>query len=117
MLTSEILGIVLSGAQPENLDYQTVFVELCHSLNNMLKKHIYIDSKLSGSTGVMVMSHEKKLICANVGDSRAVLYRLVDESQLEFIPMSRDQKPSDPAERQRIIAHGGKVHPCRCRFV
>lgn len=83
----------------------------------MLKKHIYIDSKLSGSTGVMVMSHEKKLICANVGDSRAVLYRLVDETQLEFIPMSRDQKPSDPAERQRVIAHGGKVHPCRRSLV
>lgn len=83
----------------------------------MLKKHIYIDSKLSGSTGVMVMSHQKKLICANVGDSRAVLYRVVDESQLEFIPMSRDQKPSDPTERQRIIAHGGKVHPCRRRIL
>lgn len=83
----------------------------------MLKKHIYIDSKLSGSTGVMVMSHQKKLICANVGDSRAVLYRVVDEMQLEFIPMSRDQKPSDPTERQRIIAHGGKVHPCRRRII
>lgn len=84
----------------------------------MAKKNIYIDTKLSGSTGVLVMAHNKKLICANVGDSRAVLYRMPadEKAPIEFIPMSIDQKPSDPVERQRILSHGGKIHPCRCKF-
>lgn len=92
------------------------FIELSHGLNNILKKTVYIDTKLSGSTGVMVLAHKKKLFCANVGDSRAVLYSVDPSSHgLRPIPMSVDQKPSDPEERKRILATGGKVHPCRSR--
>lgn len=56
----------------------------------MLKKNIYIDTKLSGSTGVMVAVHQGKIICANVGDSRAVLYNVPDDKNMEVIPMSVD---------------------------
>lgn len=96
------------------VDYEKTFVDLCHGLNNMVKKNMYIDTKLSGSTGVLVIAYDKKLYCANVGDSRAVLFKAAPEDRtVEVVPMSEDQKPSDPVERQRILAHGGKIHPCK----
>jgi serine/threonine protein phosphatase PrpC len=85
------------------------FTTLCHSLNSMVKKNPYIDTKLSGSTGVMVLVKDNHLHCANVGDSRAILIR----GSNYVIELSTDQKPSDPIEKQRIIANGGRVHPCR----
>lgn len=98
------------------VDYQSTFVDLCHSLNKMLRKSMYIDAKLSGSTGIMVLATKKSLVCSNVGDSRAMLLRKVPGGQLEPIPMSEDQTPADPHEKQRILSHGGRVHPCRSKL-
>jgi serine/threonine protein phosphatase PrpC len=85
------------------------FAALCHSLHAMVKKNPQIDTKLSGSTGVLVLVKDGSLHCANVGDSRAVLVR----GGQYVLELSSDQKPSDPAEKQRILASGGRVHPCR----
>lgn len=93
-------------------DVSKCFTSLCHSLNSMLKKNPYIDSKLSGSTGVIVLVKDGHLHCANVGDSRAILIK----GASYVIELSTDQKPSDPVEKQRIIANGGRVHPCRSTF-
>jgi serine/threonine protein phosphatase PrpC len=77
----------------------------------MVKKNPYIDTKLSGSTGVMVLVKDNMVHCANVGDSRAILIRKSNY----IVELSTDQKPSDPSEKQRILANGGKVHPCRSK--
>jgi serine/threonine protein phosphatase PrpC len=49
-----------------------------------------------------------KLICANVGDSRAVIGR-ESASRYKAIPLSIDHKPSLPLEYQRIAKAGGRV--------
>lgn len=99
------------------VNYEQTFEELCHNLNKMLKKNMYIDAKLSGSTGIMVLITKTSLVCSNVGDSRAMFVRRANSGQLEPVEMSVDQKPSDPQEKQRILSHGGKVHPCRSRSI
>jgi Protein phosphatase 2C len=99
-----------------SINYEETFVELCHSLNKMLKKNIYIDTKLSGSTGIMVLVTKNSVICSNVGDSRALLVRRAQNGHLEHLELSVDQKPSDPQEKQRIISQGGRIHPCRSRL-
>jgi serine/threonine protein phosphatase PrpC len=43
-------------------------------------------------------------ICANAGDSRAILVR-----QKRVLPLSFDHKPTNPPEESRIVAAGGKV--------
>lgn len=95
------------------MEYERVFTELCVSMNNILKKNVYVDTKLSGSTGVMVLCQKGKLVCANVGDSGAILYLNEPQTGLRTVRLSQDHKPSDPIERQRILGVGGKVHPCR----
>lgn len=44
---------------------------------------------------------------ANVGDSRALMSA---NGGQEVIPLSKDHKPSDPDEYNRIIAAGGQVY-------
>ena len=52
------------------------------------------------------------MTCANVGDSRAVLGRLID-NEWKHIDLSRDHKPDDREENKRIISKGGRVEPFR----
>lgn len=77
--------------------------------------------EFSGSTIVTVMVNGNKLVSSNSGDSRAVLgclkdkdYLLqeeetkalcVEENDRQWIarPLTRDHKPDDPDEKQRIL--------------
>jgi hypothetical protein len=52
------------------------------SVNFILFNDKSIDSNFSGSTSVNVLYTPEKLICANVGDSRAVLGRCVNSSKM-----------------------------------
>ena len=68
-------------------------------------KNSDIDANFSGTTCVMVFQIGEKLICANVGDSRAIMVKGSDN----IIPLSTDQKPDDPEESKRIIENGGEI--------
>jgi len=69
------------------------------------------DCHLSGSTACSLLFDSKKLFCANVGDSRAVLYSLVKKTNFKITPLSEDHKPGLPNERKRIEGVGGRVEP------
>lgn len=47
---------------------------------------------------------------ANVGDSRAILARKLADKWVA-IPLSYDQKPENPKEKERIVKAGGRVEP------
>ena len=70
-----------------------------------ISKNSDIDANFSGTTCVMVFQIGEKLICANVGDSRAIMFKGNDN----IIPLSIDQKPDDPEESKRIIENGGEI--------
>lgn len=106
----EVLELPPIEAEPGEL--VKALTETAHNLNKMLKKTVYIDTKLSGSTGIMVLIEPGRITCSNVGDSRAVFFRQAS-NEYSPVPMSVDQKPSDPQEKQRILNHGGRVHPSR----
>jgi len=68
----------------------------------------------------VLIENDRKLTCANVGDSRAILARqsnikfyIVDKRNWEIIHLSEDHKPSLEKEKKRIIKRGGKVHSYR----
>ena len=60
----------------------------------------------AGCTSVVVFRHGDKLICANAGDSRAVLCRAGGVA----LPLSEDHKPSQDIERSRIESAGGFIN-------
>ena len=70
-----------------------------------ISKNSDIDANFSGTTCVMVFQIGEKLICANVGDSRAIMFKGNDN----IVPLSIDQKPDDPEEKKRIIENGGEI--------
>ena len=67
-------------------------------------KNSDIDANFSGTTCVMVFQVGEKIICANVGDSRAIIVK-----GNKVTPLSIDQKPDDPEESKRIIQNGGEI--------
>ena len=66
-----------------------------------------IDGKFSGTTCVIVFQIGEKIICTNVGDSRAIMVK--GPKVKNIIPLSKDQKPNDPEEKKRIELKGGEV--------
>jgi serine/threonine protein phosphatase PrpC len=71
-----------------------------------------INSIFSGTTCVSVIYTPIKLICANIGDSRAVLGRY-DKKNKKYISinLSRDHKPTEEDEAKRILKKGGRIKP------
>jgi len=69
-----------------------------------LRVHQKPTSDVSGCTANTAMITPNHIICANAGDSRCILAR--DQSVIE---MSKDHKPSDKEENDRITKAGGLV--------
>lgn len=66
----------------------------------------------SGCTAVVVLVTPTLIVCANAGDSRAVLCR-----SGEAVALSHDHKPDNPDETARIVANGGYVRDNRVNGV
>lgn len=77
---------------------------------------------MSGTTVVTVLMYRNMLICANSGDSRAVMFSSIytstptgtmgessSSSLWRATPLSRDHKPDDAEEASRIRAANGRV--------
>jgi serine/threonine protein phosphatase PrpC len=93
------------------LDFEELFNKVCANLNQLLKLNKRIDSKLSGSTGVMVLVNSKVIVTANVGDSRAAKLVKTKDGNLQAIPITNDHTPDYPGETERIIKAGGEIKP------
>mmetsp|Transcript_2017 Transcript_2017/g.2708 ORF Transcript_2017/g.2708 Transcript_2017/m.2708 type:complete len:358 (-) Transcript_2017:322-1395(-) len=70
-----------------------------------------INTAFSGTTCVFGVMNKSKLYVANIGDSRCVMCRQINGDNTEAIELSRDQKPEDPGEKERILAANGRVEP------
>ena len=83
--------------------------------NNELVDNSNINTYLSGSTCVSILFTSRRLISINVGDSRCVLGKFNGE-KWQYENLSRDHKPSEEDEKNRIISNGGRVEPNKDEF-
>jgi serine/threonine protein phosphatase PrpC len=87
--------------------------------DNQLKR-VSFDATESGCTCVLVIQIGSHIICANTGDSRAiVVHDDRGENNLDYfrdIPLSIDYKPEIPEETNRIILNGGEVRQMKNEF-
>lgn len=67
-----------------------------------------LDTRTSGSTCLTALLTPTLLVCANVGDSRAVLGRCL-HGTWSVHQLSWDHRPDSLSETQRIVAAGGEV--------
>ena len=92
----------------------TIFSEIIESIykttNSQMNSDERIDSSLSGSTCIAGLYTPSRFYCINVGDSRCVLFKFFKSKNIwTFSDLSRDHKPSDINEKNRILSQGGKV--------
>jgi serine/threonine protein phosphatase PrpC len=81
------------------------FKKICIQSEDQLKKTKKYDTNLSGCTGIILIHIMDKLLCYNIGDSRA-LY--ITESN-NFHQISIDHKPDLPYEKKRILSMNGRI--------
>ena len=119
----------ISGIKKLN-DTEKIYSKLSSNDFEIIKKIIInadialkdqdIDSRTSGTTCVLVIHVGEHIICANTGDSRAVLvFDEKDDEELNYLkvfPLSIDSKPEIPSEKERIINSGGDVEKIRNKF-
>jgi serine/threonine protein phosphatase PrpC len=99
------------GSDVEGVDYQ-IREDLNQAILEMDLRLTYssIEVAFSGTTCVTVLVRGRQLWCANVGDSRAVIAQR-HHGTWEALDLSKDHKPENPGEQQRIVMAGGRVEP------
>ena len=104
---------LMSKDEKEKEKINTIIKDTFIVANDKLVENQEINSLFSGSTCVSVIYTPKKLIVPNIGDSRAVLGRLINKETNEYkaIELSRDHKPTEKDEAQRIIENEGRIQP------
>ena len=76
-----------------------------------------IESRNSGTTCVIVIHLGEHIICANAGDSRAILiYDKNKNNNYKVFPLSVDSKPELKEERDRIYKMGGIVQKIQNQY-
>ena len=95
----------IAGAPPEKRQYAEGMAWVVGKAEeHLLKLHAQGTLQPCGSTFVGVLITATQIVCANVGDSRAVMCR-----GTRAIDLSRDHKPSSPSEAARVAAAGGVI--------
>jgi len=95
----------------KNFDYQLI-TNIFLDADKQIKNEKF-NCEMSGTTCVIVIQLDEHLICANAGDSRAIL--IYDENSSDNLTntkifnLSNDAKPENPGEKERIISKGGEV--------
>ena len=92
-----------------------LFKKVCITTNvRLIEENYMFNLENSGSTCVSIFLQKNninKLYIANVGDSRAIIIREPDKNNNVWScqQLSRDHKPSEKDEAERIIRHGGEI--------
>jgi serine/threonine protein phosphatase PrpC len=72
-----------------------------------------VNARLSGTTAVVALLQGRRLTCAWVGDSRAMLVRREAGGGVRGVALTRDHKPTQAGELARVLAAGGRVERLR----
>ena len=86
-----------------------IIIKTFEDLDKELVADETVDSSFSGSTCVTLLYTPTRLICNNVGDSRCVIGKCIDNEKWVGKNLSRDHKPSEPDERKRILSKNGRI--------
>ena len=118
-LKEKVNGIYLSSFPNETKIVKKVLENSFISTNSKLLNNTKIDTTFNGTTCVMALclnypstpNKVRKIYVANVGDSRGIIIKSPKDnsSQWKYEALSRDHKPSEPDEKERITRFGGVV--------
>ncbi|XP_034950097.1 protein phosphatase 1L [Chelonus insularis] len=96
---------ISSYIEGQKINYGKLLTDEVIAADNLLVEAAKKNMNVAGTTALIVILDDNKLIVANVGDSRGVMC----DSKGNAIPLSFDHKPQQQRERQRINKAGGMV--------
>ena len=99
---SETLPIYVKNTSNEDL------FKAFNDTNNSLVNKTKIDYSLSGTTCTSLIISLDKIICANIGDTRANLAKF-ENGCYNTVNLSHDHKPTESDEIKRILSEGGVI--------
>ncbi len=113
---------IFTSKQNKTITKEILYQKLTNNNYSLLKKFFSnlqkdlidatFDTHFSGTTCVLIYQIDDKIICSNIGDSRAILLNKNDKNEYDIIELSKDQKPTNPEEQKRILESGGEIGPC-----
>ena len=129
-VTENIISKIINHSSISSLQDTNQIYKVLTKYNYLLIKNIFsetdkylfiqrqFDTYTSGTTCVLILQLGNKIICANTGDSRAILVYSQNDIYNEYkqlkntniFPLSLDSKPDLPSEKNRIMKCGGEVH-------
>ena len=95
------------GKESEN-ERNKIVKDSFNLVHDRIERHPKIDGTFSGTTCVVTLISRSQLICANSGDSRAILGSYVDGRWI-VKTLSRDHKPDEADEALRVRKRGGRI--------
>lgn len=94
------------------IDFEKLFKDCFLLMESKLIENKSINIELSGTTCVSLLFCDDRIISSNIGDSRAIKGFYNQElKKFEYIALSRDHKPSEKDEAERIKNCKGIIHP------
>ena len=109
--------LLISDFQKENITLSSPFkyiknqiIKSFQKLNKNLQKKSEINTIFSGSTCIIIIITEEKIICSNCGDSRGIIGKYKNKNWISF-NLSRDHKPNEQDEKKRILSKHGIIEP------
>ena len=109
-LVSEAIKNYLQNCSYDQYQTRKKIIAMFSSLSLSIENSNSFDIFCSGSTAVLVHISKEKIICANCGDSRAILINSNNNGNgISILKLSRDHKPNLSDEKKRILASGGRV--------
>lgn len=88
--------------------YEASLLAAFPEVNRQVRLVSSIDTSLSGSTGCLCILADRKIIIANLGDSRAVLGTSLN-SRVVAVPLTTDHSPRIDEEARRVVESGGRI--------
>lgn len=114
------LSLVQSSARKQsklefltNPSYRQYVFKKAYEKTNAEIKGSSFDPSYSGSTSITVFIHNSLIVCANIGDSRAIIGSWSEEGGWTTEQISVDHKPEARGEYERIVRCNGRVAACR----
>ena len=92
-------------------NYAKIIKKQRNDLDTTINSKITFNVSLSGSTSLLLFLTDETLICSNVGDSECYLFSCTQEDLWSFESLSKRHRPTEAAEKKRIIDKGGEIHP------
>ena len=106
LLSQAIKNYLNKNLSSSSFSSKDNIIEIFKSLSLSINSSTSFNAMESGSTVVLTFISNNMIICANCGDSRAIL---ITEKENKILPLSRDHKPELSEEKKRILESGGRV--------